>query len=210
MPDYPYPDVQLLIFAKAPVAGYCKTRLIPVVGKQGAADLQQELIKQCIQQLCSKPLCPTQLWCSPDIQHPCFKTLAEKYPISLQVQQGKDLGDRMYHAMSSQESPYTIIVGTDCPVLTRDYVEQAISVLHEGSQAVIGPAEDGGYVLLGLRHVAATLFQCIAWGSAKVFQQTSQKLDAAGFVWQSIETLWDVDDEQDLLRYRDIKMAHSK
>ena len=209
MSNYLYPDVQLIIFAKAPIAGYCKTRLIPTLGQQGAAELQEELNKHCIQRLCTTPLCPTQLWCSPDSLHPSFQSLSKEYSLNLQVQQGNGLGARMYHAMSNQQTPYTIIICTDCPVMTQDYIEQAISELHKGMSTVIGPAEDGGYVLLGLQHIEPSLFQNINWGSGQVFYQTCQQLAALDISWQQIKTLWDVDNGLDLVRYQDMKMAAS-
>lgn len=210
MQFYPYPDARLIIFARAPLSGQCKTRLIPVLGAQAAADLQQELIRHCIQRLCTEPLCPAQLWCSPDTRHPCFQTLATDYSLRLHTQQGKDLGARMYHAMSCQNASYTIIVGADIPTMTRDYIGQAIRLLRDGVDAVIGPAEDGGYVLLGLKRVPAGLFQDITWGTAAVFHQTCEKMDAAGLAWRAIAPLWDVDDAGDLQRYRELKITDSK
>lgn len=205
MIEYPYHDARLIIFTRAPQAGYCKTRLIPLLGAQGAAGLQQELIENCIDTLCERPLCPTELWCSPDTRQPLFQSLAQAYPLSLHRQQGADLGERMYHAMSSGDSPYTIIVGTDCPGMTRDYVAGSIVRLMAGKDAVIGPAEDGGYVLLALRQVSEGLFQDIAWGTERVLWQTTQKMTASDLIWQAIDTLRDLDDAEDLQRYRALK-----
>jgi len=207
MIHYKYPDARLIIFAKAPQAGYCKTRLIPEIGEQGAAHLQVELIYNCLSRLCHEPLCPTELWCSPDIQHPFFKTMADNFPVSLHQQQGTDLGEKMYHAMSYRDSTYTIIVGTDCPEITSEYIESGITQLAEPQDAVIGPAEDGGYVLLALRHVTEGLFQGISWGTEHVFAQTVQKMKASELIWHELETLWDLDDSQDLVRYQRLTMA---
>ncbi len=207
MPDYFYPDVTLVVFTKAPIPGFCKTRLIPELGEQGAADLQQELTEHCIHQLCHQPLCKTQIWCSPDISHPLFQSLAKQYSVSLHKQQGNNLGERMYHAMSNQDTPYTIIVGSDIPLLTGQYLAEAIKILSHGADVVLGPAEDGGYVLLGLRQVPKALFQDIKWGSNTVFTQTTKKLDATGLVWQAIEPLWDVDNETDFRRFKALKFA---
>jgi len=207
MIHYKYPDARLIVFAKAPQAGYCKTRLIPEIGEQGAAHLQAELIHNCLSRLCHEPLCPTELWCSPDTRHPFFKTMANNFPVSLHQQQGTDLGEKMYHAMSYRDSTYTIIIGTDCPEITSEYIESGITQLSEAQGAVIGPAEDGGYVLLGLRHIAENLFQDISWGTEHVFAQTVQKMKASELIWHELETLWDLDDSQDLVRYQRLKMA---
>lgn len=202
MTDYPYPDTNLIIFAKAPVPGLCKTRLIPELGEQGAADLQAELIGRCVEQLCTRPVCDTQLWCTPDTAHEYFQTLAKQYPLGLYNQQGQNLGERMYQALSHSQAAYKIIVGTDIPPLTRDYVEQAIKWLHGQTDAVIGPAEDGGYVLMGLKRVEKAVFQNIDWGTKRVFQQTCTKLTASGLAWQALDSLWDLDDSRDLARYK--------
>ncbi len=203
----PYPDARLIIFTRAPQAGKCKTRLIPMLGEQGAANLQRELIQNCVATLCTQPLCPTELWCSPDTDQPLFQSLAQDYPLSLHTQQGADLGERMYHAMAGGDSACTIIVGTDCPEMSRDYVVQAIETFITGKDAVIGPAEDGGYVLLALRQVDASLFQDIEWGTQGVLAQTAQKMTAAGLAWQAIATLWDLDEGEDLRRYQALKSA---
>lgn len=202
MQSYPYPDVQLLVFSKAPQPGHCKTRLIPLLGKEAAAEFQQTLIRHCLRQLCTIPLCPTQLWCHPDSRHPFFQDLAGEYSLRLHSQQGNDLGQRMYTALSRQDSPYTVIVGTDVPMLTRDYVERAICLLRQGTDAVIGPAEDGGYVLLGLNQVPAGLFQDVAWGTAAVYRQTCEKMQAANLTWHALDPLWDIDTGEDFQHYR--------
>ena len=205
MTEVQYPDVSLIVFARAPIPGKCKTRLIPELGEAGAATLQQELIEHTLQQLCTQPLCPTQLWCYPDTRHACFESLANKYSLSLHNQHGNNLGEKMHHALSQQRSPYSILVGTDIPLLSRDYIEQAINVLYQGKDAVIGPAEDGGYVLLGLQQSVATLFEGISWGTATVFTQTCAKMTAAGLAWQAIAPLWDLDDVTNLPRYNRLK-----
>ena len=206
--QYKYPQARLIIFAKAPIAGYCKTRLIPQLGEQGAAQLQQELITDCLTQLCCKLICPTELWCSPDSQHPFFTQIASQFKLSLHSQQGADLGEKMYHAMAQGDAAFTLIVGTDCPPISTEYVESAIACLQAGQDAVIGPAEDGGYILLGLRQVTEPLFQGISWGTEHVFAQTTQKFDASGHHWRALETLWDLDDAQDYSRYQQLKIAH--
>lgn len=206
MGGYTYPDVSLILFAKAPLPGLCKTRLIPCLGEQGAAMLQQDLLRQCVAQLCHEPLCHTQLWCDPDTTHPAFQRLSVEYRLDLYQQQGADLGERMYRAMRCQSADYTIIIGTDIPLLTKDYIEQAIKALQRGDDAVIGPAEDGGYVLLGLKQVDEALFEEIHWGTAAVFRETCEKMTAGGLSWHENAPLWDLDTVEDLRRYQRLKL----
>ena len=113
----------------------------------------------------------------------------------------------MFHAMSFIDSTYTIIVGTDCPEISIKYIETSLILLSKNRNAVIGPAEDGGYVLLGLRCIVEDLFQNILWGTEHVFSQTTHKLDASKYNWQALDTLWDLDDIQDMARYQRLKMV---
>jgi len=207
MTDYRYPETRLVIFTKAPLAGYCKTRLIPQLGEQGAAQLQQQLIENCLERLCKPMLCPTELWCSPDTTHPDLQKLAKLYQLHLYQQQGDDLGQKMYHAMAYCAASYTFIIGSDCPEISSAYIEAGIEQLRSGQDAVIGPAEDGGYVLLGVQQVNKALFEGIRWGTAQVFAQTTQKMTAAGMRWSALATQWDLDDGRDLIRYQRLRSA---
>jgi hypothetical protein len=93
-----------------------------------------------------------------------------------------------------------VLVGTDCPALTADYLAQAFALLDGGADAVVGPAEDGGYILIGLRRTDKRLFDGVAWGTASVLDETRARLAALGWSWQELETLWDVDRPEDLER----------
>ena len=203
--DYPFPEARLLIFAKAPIAGQCKSRLAASIGAQAAAEVQKELIRRCVSEVAASPLCPTELWCVPDCHHPLFQALASEFSFSLFEQQGTDLGQRMFHAMSYKASPTTVIIGTDCPVLSLAHIKSALLALQQGDDAVLAPAEDGGYVLLGLKQVDPHLFIDMAWGTSRVYQQTAQACTELGYKLHALETLWDVDREADWLRYRSLK-----
>ncbi len=112
-----------------------------------------------------------------------------------------DLGDRMNRAFSQPDAGCTVIIGTDCPVLNADYVAHALERLSQGVETVVGPAEDGGYVLLGLREPDATLarllFRDMPWGTDKVLAETLRRLDGKR---ELLPVLWDVDHYPDLLR----------
>ena len=203
--SYPFPEARLLIFAKAPVAGQCKSRLAANIGNQAAAELQAELIQRCVTEVGTESLCPTELWCAPDCRHHLFQTLAAEFSLALLQQQGADLGQRMFHAMSRQQAEATIIIGTDCPVLSRDHIKSTLLALQQDNDAVLAPAEDGGYVLLGLRQVDPRLFADIAWGTAGVYGQTVQACTSLGYKLHELETLWDIDLEADWQRYKLLK-----
>lgn len=146
----------------------------------------------------------------PDTTHPFFQSIAANYPVSLHQQQGDDLGQRMLHAVSAKEADYTVIIGTDCPVMSNDYLNRAYEALHNGHELVLGPAEDGGYVLLGLRTVREELFTDIAWGTASVLQQTLHAVNKMGATCQMLETLWDLDRPADYNRYQAVKLVDKR
>ena len=94
-----------------------------------------------------------------------------------------------------------VLIGGDCPVLNPGHLKQALTWLASGEDAVLGPAEDGGYVLLGLNRVAPALFNTIEWGGEDVLAVTRARLAGLGWKWRELKTLWDLDRPQDLDRY---------
>jgi glycosyltransferase A (GT-A) superfamily protein (DUF2064 family) len=95
-----------------------------------------------------------------------------------------------------------LLIGSDCPVCSASHLRQAAQRLLWGDEAVVTPAEDGGYVLMGLKQPQATLFEGLAWSTSEVMAQTRQKLHAAGLRYSEMPTLWDVDTPQDLARWQ--------
>ena len=118
-----------------------------------------------------------------------------------------DLGDRMHAAFrrALAGAPAAIVVGCDCPALTPDHLREAAAALAGGADAVLAPAEDGGYVLIGLTRVTQRLFNGIRWGESTVMADTRDRLAALGWRWRELETLWDVDRPEDLARLREEK-----
>ena len=109
----------------------------------------------------------------------------------------------MYHALS--RNPGAILIGTDCPELTVADLRRAQRWLRGGCQVVLAPAEDGGYALIGARHVSTEMFRNIAWGTAGVFDETVKRL--RGYRWRALRRVWDVDRPQDLDRIRWLRFA---
>jgi rSAM/selenodomain-associated transferase 1 len=191
------------VFAKAPQAGYAKTRLVPVLGAQGAARLQRGMIARTLQMLSDSTSWPLQLWCAPDCSHSLFQCRADDPRISLHRQTGRDLGERMQRALAYalRSCERAILVGTDCPGLQADDLREAVSALENGYDAVFGPALDGGYYLVGLGRDLPYLFDGIAWGSDRVMQQSRERLAAAGFRWHELQVRRDLDRPDDLAHY---------
>jgi glycosyltransferase A (GT-A) superfamily protein (DUF2064 family) len=105
----------------------------------------------------------------------------------------------MNNAFAAHAGPL-LLIGTDCPALSEAHLGAAATALHDGHDAVFIPAEDGGYVLVGLRRPQPRLFEGIAWGSDKVMAQTRERLVALGLRWTEPLVLWDVDRPEDLPR----------
>lgn len=202
-----FPAARLLIFAKAPVPGQVKTRLIPQLGGVGAARLYRRLLYRTVAVATAAALCPVELWCAPDLRHGFFLACRHDYRLTLHRQQGRELGERMHHALSRalRRSQYAIVMGGDCPSLGRAELHTALAALAAGRQAVLGPAADGGYVLIGLRRPRGALFRGIQWGSAAVLAATRRRLRRAGLDWAELAPGWDVDRPADVRRWRQVE-----
>ncbi|MDR9437864.1 MAG: TIGR04282 family arsenosugar biosynthesis glycosyltransferase, partial [Thiohalophilus sp.] len=140
-----------------------------------------------------------RLYCQPDAQHPLFHQAADYYKLTLHSQQGNDLGKRMASAFTDNLANYrkALVIGCDCPAFTPDDLRAAIETLDD-QDAVIVPAHDGGYVLLGLRTFSPLIFNDIDWSTDRVFEQTTGQLDAAGLRWTSLDPKHDIDRPDDL------------
>lgn len=195
-----YPNGRLIVFAKAPVPGAVKTRLIPALGADGAAALAGRLIARTLDMSRRCAAAPLELHVDPDSSHPFFRSLAEAPPLF--AQQGADLGERMHHALTDalRTADFAVLIGTDCPGMDCNYLQQACAALAGGRDAVLGPAEDGGYVLIGVRRPEPALFAGVEWGSDQVLAQTRTRIAALGWKLFELPTLWDLDRPEDLAR----------
>ena len=196
----PEPPVAIAIMAKAPIAGLAKTRLMPLLGADGAAALQAWLLQRTVATALAADLGPVSLWCAPDTSHPAFVDCGRDGRLSLHLQPEGDLGQRMLvAAQASATGAGVLLIGTDCPLLDVRRLRRAAAGLRE-HDAVLLPAEDGGYVLLGLHRVAADIFSDISWSTERVLAQTRARLNALGWRWEEPETLWDIDHPADYVR----------
>lgn len=195
-----YPDGCIMVFCKAPEPGLVKTRLATTIGTEAAATVHAYLAWHCLEKLAATNIAPIELWCAPDTNHDFFQHCQTEFGVTLKRQEGGSLGQRMENAfldtLSSRRC--AVVIGTDCPMITPAYLASAFSGL-ENHDSVLGPAEDGGYVLLGLRKPQSDIFVNMPWGSAQVFKETMSRLK--GEV-KSLATLWDVDYIDDLIRLR--------
>jgi rSAM/selenodomain-associated transferase 1 len=192
----------VIIFARAPRPGAVKTRLIPLLGAEGAAALHARLVKRALETARAASLRPIELHGTPDINDPFFRSCAGDFAVALAAQAGGDLGARMLAAFESALATHSraLLLGSDCPALAASHLREADRALREGTDAVFVPCEDGGYALIGLRRVDPRLFAGISWGGAAVMEETRARLRKLGWPWRELETLWDVDRPQDYER----------
>jgi rSAM/selenodomain-associated transferase 1 len=203
------PDpTRVAVFAKAPVPGEVKTRLIALLGAQGAAELHQRLAMRALATALESRVGAVELWCAPDASDPFFAHCAERFGVRLRRQEGADLGERMQAACRRAlgASQPVIVIGSDCPALTPTDLRAAADALAT-HDAVLAPAEDGGYVLVGLSRLMPEIFTQVSWGADTVMAQTRRRLGAAGARWKEMRTLWDVDRPEDYARLQSAGLA---
>jgi uncharacterized protein len=201
-------ELLLIQFAKSPVPGRVKTRMLSAMDAQQACDLHIKLLQWTCRILCRAGLGSVELQVAGAIDSPAIQACREFGLDAIGSQCGTDLGERMYRAIDEGLSRYrkVILVGSDCPALDSAYLQEASAAL-DSNQVVIGPAEDGGYVLIGATVISAALFRGIVWGQDRVFADTARVLDGAGWCWQRLSVLSDIDRPADLPGWRALQIS---
>ncbi len=191
---------RILIFTKAPEPGQVKTRLQSHLDPVACANLHKILTTNTLSVACQSQLASVELWITPSFKHPFFKDCQRRFPINCNIQTGTNLGARMHLALkqSLTQCKSVIIIGTDCPTMSIAYLRKAFEILETGKDIVLGPAKDGGYVLLGAQRSHRDLFSDIAWGSNQVLAQTQTALNHLGWSYAIMNSLQDIDRPEDL------------
>jgi rSAM/selenodomain-associated transferase 1 len=188
----------LIVFQKNAILGNVKTRLAQTIGEEVALSCYFEMIKSTHQQLL-KVEADIFLYYSDFIE----STLAQNWPTRLQ--NGKDLGERMYNAFKELKSigfEQVVIIGTDCLELTSIIINQAFATL-SSHDYVLGPATDGGYYLLGLTELTDSLFLNKEWSNESVFQTAIDTIKKENKTVFLLEKLSDIDNYTDLIAYQE-------
>ncbi len=195
----PNAETAVIVFAKAPVAGQAKTRLIPALGAAGAAVLAERLLVHATASAAAAQLGPVELCVTPDTRHPSFQRQALLHGLRLTEQGEGDLGQRMHRALQRalQRHAPALLMGTDAPALDETRLRLAAGALRN-HDAVFVPALDGGYALVGLRQPHASLFEGMTWSTHRVMQDTRERLLAAGLQWAELDPVADIDVPADL------------
>ena len=251
-------SAQVIVFAKAPVAGQAKTRLIPALGAAGAAALAERLLDHAVAQAVAAGLGRVVLCVTPDAEHPAFQRLRARHSLHLTLQGQGDLGQRMHRALARAlagapactptrttirttirstirttirtpthtptvaptaapacATPLAppgnagvLLMGSDAPALSAAVLRAAAAALAD-ADVVLVPALDGGYVLVGLRRPAPTLFAGVAWSTGQVMAQTRQRAAAAGLRLVELPALADIDLPADLVHLQHLPPTQS-
>ena len=183
------------VFAKAPLAGTVKTRLIARLGEAGAAKLHEQLVERALATTRAVENATVTLWIAGDWP------AADALGVSHRPQSGADLGARMLDAITQTltKAEAIVVVGADCPAMTPAHIEQAFTELlsHE---VVVVPATDGGYVLIGMRAPHRRLFEDVSWGTPPVMSATRARCAQLGLRLAELPPLDDLDTPDDLQR----------
>lgn len=190
----------VILFAKAPLPGFAKTRLIPALGKTGASTLARRLLDHAISEAVAAFPGAVELCVTPGPEDAAWASQGIRCPdLSWSAQGDGDLGARMARAAKRALAggEPVLLIGSDCPALDRHALGEAARRL-ENADAVMVPALDGGYVLLGLRRYDPSLFYEIAWSTETVARVTAERCAKLGWRLDRMAPLPDIDDPSDL------------
>lgn len=198
MPTLKKMSVVVVVLAKAPLPGLAKTRLAQTVGAEAAAVLAYRLLEHTLTTARDSGLSATL--CGAPAGHPLLLELADQAGLMLTAQAEGDLGQRldvaMRQALSTNDA--VLVIGSDCPGLTVQHLHDAARELAR-HDAVFYPALDGGYTLIGLRHIPPEFFHNMPWSTRAVMAETLRRTAALGWqVWTGT-ALPDIDTADDLV-----------
>jgi rSAM/selenodomain-associated transferase 1 len=196
------------MFTRYPEPGRAKTRLIPFLGAEGAAGLHRQMAEHALAQvtrLRSRRSLSLEVQFTGGTLAQMQSWLGVEPMYTLQAE--GDLGDRIslaFQAAFNRGATAVVIIGSDCPQLNAEILEQAFETLHH-HDLTLGPATDGGYYLIGLQRFLPQLFQGIAWSTAAVLPQTMAIAEQAGLAIAHLPTLSDVDYPADVELWQRVK-----
>jgi rSAM/selenodomain-associated transferase 1 len=191
--------VRIVVFAKAPVPGLAKTRLIPALGAQGAADLAQRMLDHTIAQALAAEVGPVELCVTPSPEDAAWRAQVRPAPVTWSDQGDGDLGERMARVVQrvTGAGESLLLIGTDCQALDAALLRRAADSLPR-FDATLVPTADGGYVLLGLNRFHASLFKGVEWSTDSVAAETRQRMTRLGWKVQIVPEVHDIDEPADL------------
>ncbi len=190
----------IAVFTRAPIAGRVKSRLARAVGEVAALDIQRALLERTLHAVSACGIAG-EIWVDGD------PAALPVHSFAVRHQREGDLGERMLDVIGdiNGRGHSAILVGSDCPLLDTAYLNSAATALADGSDLVLGPVEDGGYVLIGMSRPQAELLLDMTWSTSSVFAETMRRVAAMGLDVTVLDRLWDVDDEAGWRRFEQLR-----
>jgi uncharacterized protein len=191
--------IRIVIMAKAPVAGFAKTRLIPALGAQGAAELAQKMLQHTLETALASKLGPVEICATPEPTDPVWQNLGLPNNLFWSSQGDGDLGKRMARVVEHtvRNGEVILLIGTDCPAIDVSILRVAAESLQQYDASLL-PTFDGGYALLGLKKFDSALFDDMPWSTSTVAQKTLKSIQRLGWQAKVLPTLHDIDEPTDL------------
>ena len=189
----------LILFVKAPRIGTVKTRLQPELTRDQSLLLYQAMVEDTVRQFSGVGFCDLKIFFHPADAYEVMKTWLGNQ-LDYFPQQGNDLGERMYHAiaeMLNQKYDKVALVGSDIPTLDAATMVRAFASM-DNYDVVLGPCNDGGYYLIGMKLPQPELFKGITWSTNLVLQQTIHRARSAGLEIVQLEKKSDIDTYQEV------------
>jgi rSAM/selenodomain-associated transferase 1 len=189
-----------VVMAKAPVAGEVKTRLVPPLSFQEAAEFYRCLLLDLLESFASFEDADLFVAFTPVDAASLFHQLAPPAFVCF-AQRGRDLGERMqfiFEDLFAKGYERAVVIGSDLPVFPSSFLKGALQTLAESSEVVLGPSRDGGYYLIGLSRLVPEIFTGIPWGTGRVLEATRLRLSEIGIEPPLLPEWFDVDTVEDL------------
>ncbi|MEO6974375.1 MAG: TIGR04282 family arsenosugar biosynthesis glycosyltransferase [Gallionella sp.] len=191
--------VRIIIFAKAPLPGFAKTRLIPELGAEGAAELALQMLLHTLQEAIAANIGSVELCVTPSISDTAWHGIQLPKGIQITDQGEGDLGERMGRAARCgiEQGESVILIGTDCVEMSAALLQDAKLNMHK-HDAVIHCTVDGGYALLGMNQFNSFLLSRMPWSTDEVASTTLGRIGQLGWSVHVGQMLHDVDEASDL------------
>ena len=205
-------DPQLILLTKKPIPGEVKTRLLPYLSAEDAAQLSIDMTQDTVTQALNAWTGPLRMLASPDPDHPALQRIAQRHSISISPQAAGNLGQKMHEALEIglRNAPAAAILGCDIPTISQSILRFASHKLKQGFN-VIGPAADGGFYFAGLTQCKSGMFDQIQWGSNTVFASTVERSASLGIRFDVVlPCLQDIDEYDDLVNLAQISKKYRK
>ena len=188
----------VLCFCKYPDPGVVKSRLAKDLGEKFAAAVYKVMLEHTVQTF-SHGDHVLALHCFPDTHHAFFEYCSNKYHVPLYRQEGDDLGERMLHAIRShlKDDHAVVLIGSDCPELGLDHINEAFHLLDAGNDVVLVPTRDGGYALIGATRIDSLVFEGVPWSTACVLDKTLININTLRWKSSCLSEVRDVDTLED-------------